>query len=111
MLVLAVLGALLLGVLAAAGILTPRAVLLLGAYLLLGGAYFAGYILVNHGEFRWILTVAGVVAVLDIAATLSFSSRFAPYGEVPVFLAGCLTLLVLFLTALRQNIGRVAPYR
>ncbi|MGM1074834.1 hypothetical protein ACS0VI_01205 [Streptomyces sp. H28] len=111
MLVLAVLGALLLGVLAAAGVLTPRAVLLLGAYLLLGGAYFVGYILVNHGEFRWILTVAGAVAVLDIAATLSLSSRFAPYGEVPVFLAGCLTLLVLFLTALRQNIGRVAPYR
>ncbi|CAL9359616.1 hypothetical protein [Streptomyces sp. enrichment culture] len=111
LLALAVLGALLVGVLAAAGILTSRSVVLLVAYLLLGGAYFAGYILVNHGEFRWVLTAVGTVVVLDIAATLSLSSRLAPYGEVPVFLAGCLALLALFLTALRLNIGRVAPYR
>ncbi|WP_432057975.1 hypothetical protein [Streptomyces sp. bgisy022] len=111
LLALAALGAALLAVLASAGILTARSVLLLGAYLLLGGAYFVGYILVNHGEFRLVLTAVGAVTALDIAATVAFSSHFAPYGEVPVFLVGCLALLALFLTALRLTIGRVAPYR
>ncbi|MFE0252787.1 hypothetical protein [Streptomyces sp. NPDC059010] len=109
--VLAVLGALLLTVLSVAGLLTPRGVLLVGAYLVLGGAYFLGFITVNHGHFREILAITALVLVLNVAATMSLSQFFEPYGEVPIFLASCVALLAFLLLALRLNLGDVHHYR
>ncbi|MGW3118187.1 hypothetical protein ACWDBW_13780 [Streptomyces sp. NPDC001107] len=110
-LVVASLGTLLLVSLSMSGHLTPRGVLLLGAYLMLGAAYFVGFIATNHGHFRSILEITGTVLVLNIAASISLSHYFAPYGEVPIFVASCAVLLALLLLALRLNIGDVHHYR
>ncbi|MDF2269602.1 hypothetical protein P2Q00_29835 [Streptomyces coacervatus] len=110
-LTLASLGTLLLLALSVAGLLTPRGMLLVTTYLVLGGAYFVGFITVNHGHFSSILGITGAVLVLNIAATNSMAQYFAPYGEVPIFLASCVVLLALLLMALRLNIGDVHHYR
>ncbi|WP_158889497.1 hypothetical protein [Amycolatopsis anabasis] len=101
----------LLAVLAASGVLTSRGALLIDAHVVLGGAYFLGFLLANYGRYRLLLGIAtGVTAAQLLGAGLA-AARFAPHGEVPIFLACSGILLALLLTALRDTVGRVHHYR
>jgi hypothetical protein len=98
-------------VLGAAGVLTSRGALLVDAHVVLGGAYFLGFVLGNHGGLPRLLMIVTVVTVAHVAAMALFSGYFAPYGEVPVFLASSVALLLALLTALWFGVGRVYDHR
>jgi hypothetical protein len=111
MLVLGGLGLALLLVLGRFGALTFEGALLIGAHLVLGGAYFVGFVLANHRRFRPLLGITATVLAAYVPLTVLVAPRLAPYGEIPIFLANAGLLLFLLLAALRTSIGRVHQYR
>ncbi|HEX6360168.1 hypothetical protein [Actinophytocola sp.] len=111
MLVLVGLGTALLLVLAEFGSLSFEGALLIDAHLVLGGAYFIGFLLANHQRFRPLLVVTAAVLAVYVPLTILVAPRLAPYGEIPIFLGSATLLLLLLLTALRRGIGDVHRYR
>ncbi|WP_460443920.1 hypothetical protein, partial [Amycolatopsis cihanbeyliensis] len=105
------LGLLLLGGLAAAGLLTSRGALLVDAHILLGSAFFAGFVLANRGRAGILLAVSTGVVAANVLATSTLAEFLEPHGEVPIFFASNALLLLLLLTALRASLGRVHHYQ
>lgn len=111
LLVPSVLAAALLIGLARAGLLTDRGVQVAGAHVVLAGAYFAGFVLINHGRLPWVLGVLGAVFAGLLAAVTTIAPRLAPYGEVPIFLASNALLLALLVVVLATSLSTVRLYR
>ncbi|WP_216215606.1 hypothetical protein [Amycolatopsis aidingensis] len=111
LLVLGGLGLLLLGTLAAAGLLTSRGALLVDAHILLGSAYFAGFVLANRGQAGRLLGVAAGMVAVNVLATLTLARFLEPHGEIPIFFGSSALLLLLLLAALRTSLGRVHHYQ
>jgi hypothetical protein len=111
LLVPGVLAAALLFALAWAGLLTERGVLVTIAHVILAGAYFAGFVLINHGRLPWVLGVLGVVFAGLLAAVTIVGPRLAPYGEAPIFLASNAVLLALLVMVLGTSLSTVRLYR
>jgi len=105
--VLTVLAVVLLAVLAYAGHLTGRGVILTVAHLLLAMSYFIGFILINHGRLPVLLTVSAAALagqVLPVVAGL-------PYHHGVVFLFTSASLLVVLTGALATSLAQVHRYR
>ncbi|TCO60544.1 hypothetical protein [Actinocrispum wychmicini] len=93
------------------GVLTSRGALLIDGHLVLGGAFFLGFVLARQGEMRWLLwTVAGVL-VANIVSAEVLAQDLAPYGHVPIFLMSSIALVVLMLTALRTSVRQIRHYK
>ncbi|MBW4718086.1 hypothetical protein [Saccharothrix obliqua] len=108
---LVVLGALALVLLAAlrwSGELTVPGALLIDAHVVLGGAFFLGFVLIRTGGPGW--AVACLVAVLP-ADVLLVALADGRHGDVPVFLGCCAALSILLLAALHRSVGQVRHYR
>jgi hypothetical protein len=97
--------------LARADLLTERGVLVAGAHVVLAGAYFAGFVLINHGRLPWVLGVLGTVFAGLFAAVTTVGPRLAPYGEVPIFLASNAVLLALLLVVVSTRLSTIRLYR
>ncbi|MCW6007989.1 hypothetical protein K1W54_26100 [Micromonospora sp. CPCC 205371] len=111
LLVPAMLATALLLALAWAGLLTERGVVVTGAHVVLAGAYFAGFVLINHGRTPWVLGVLGGVFAGLMVAVATVVPRLAPYGEAPVFLASNALLLALLVMVLATSVTTVRLYR
>ncbi|GAA4676275.1 hypothetical protein [Phytohabitans rumicis] len=92
-------------------LLTQRGVQVTTAHVLLAGAYFTGFVLINHGRLPWVLGVLGMVFAGLVAAVATLSQRLAPYGEVPIFLASNAVLLALLVVVLGTSVSTVRLYR
>jgi hypothetical protein len=106
---LAILGGLavaLLAGLAQFDLLTIRGSLLVDAHVLLGGAFFLGFVLMRYEGMSWLLTITPVVLIGNVLVNL-----VTPGNEIGVFLTSCGALLVLFLLVLRATAGEVRRYR
>jgi hypothetical protein len=110
-LVLGGLGLALLLVLARFGALSFEGALLIDAHLVLGGAYFTGFVLANLQRFGPLLVITASVLSVYVPLTVLVGPRLAPYGEIPIFLACAGLLLLLLLIALRRSVGQVHRYR
>ncbi|QTR02958.1 hypothetical protein J7S33_28820, partial [Saccharothrix algeriensis] len=112
---LVVLGALALVLLAclhAAGLLTPRGVLLVDAHIVLGGAFFLGFVLIRTGRLPRLLVVLAAVLGADVAlAELVVADVWTPHPHVPVFLLCGAVLCLLMLSTLRTSVGETRHYR
>jgi hypothetical protein len=106
-----VLAAVLLVLLARADLLTQRGVTVVVAHIVLSGAYFVGFVLINHGRLPWLLGVLALVFAGLMAAVVTLAPRLAPYGEVPIFLASNAMLLVLLVAGVGTSLSRVRLYR
>ncbi|MET8759084.1 hypothetical protein [Lentzea sp. NPDC004782] len=96
--------AVLLVVLRAADVLTLPGALLVDGHVLLGGAFFLGFVLVRTGGAVTAPLILAAVLLGDVVAGLAAD-------PVPVFLV-CTTALSLFLlVALRGSVGQVRHYR
>ena len=110
---LAVLGALaavLLVILRESGELSTRGAMLIDAHVLLGGAFFLGFILARHQQFSRLLMIMSLVVAADVLMLPWASRHLAPDGEVPVFLLCTAVLLISQLIALRASFRRVFYY-
>ncbi|MFJ8958922.1 hypothetical protein ACIRG5_05990 [Lentzea sp. NPDC102401] len=87
------------------GVLTSPGALLIDGHVLLGGAFFLGFVLVRTGGAVLApLIVSGVLAFTWVATGLTTD-------PAPIFLLGCSALSVFLLMALRESVGQVRHYR
>ncbi|MEU0879239.1 hypothetical protein ABZ345_11625 [Lentzea sp. NPDC005914] len=86
------------------GVLTLPGALLIDGHVLLGGAFFLGFVLVR--------TAAAATAPVIVSGVLLGSVVAAgPADPVPVFLVATAALSLLLLVALRGSVGQVRHYR
>jgi hypothetical protein len=111
LLILAALAALPLLVLHQVGLLSGRGVLMTAAHVLLGGAYFVGFLLIGQRRLPALLVTMASVGVVDVAATVRLARLFGRYGTVPVFLTCTAVLLVLLVVVLGSGIHQIWRYR
>lgn len=111
LLVLASLAALPLVLLHQLGLLSGRGVLMTAAHVLLGGAYFLGFLLIGQRRLPALLVTMAAVGVVDVAATVRFAGRLGPDGTVPIFLTCTATLVLLLLALLGSGIHQIWRYR
>lgn len=111
LLVLAALAAVPLVLLHQLGLLSGRGVLMTAAHVLLGGAYFLGFLLIGQRRLPALLVTMAAVGVVDVVATVRYSGLFDPYGTVPIFLTCTASLLVLLLAVLGSGIHQIWRYR
>lgn len=109
--VLGSLGALILVILHEFGSLSARGAMLIDAHVLLGGAFFLGFVLARHQQFARLLWIMSLVVVADVLAVHWAADRFPPHGEVLIFLLSTTVLLVLQIITLRVSFRRVSQYR
>jgi len=95
------LGAVSLVVLRASGWLSTLGVLLAAGYILLGGAFFLGFIMARHQQFAQLLGIMSPVVLADVLGG----------GKVPAFLLTTVILLLLQLVALRVSFRRAYLYQ
>jgi hypothetical protein len=88
-----------------ADVLTSPGALLIDGHVLLGGAFFLGFVLVRTG--------GAVLAPLIVSGVLLGGVMAVGLGidPVPVFLLGTTALSLLLLVALRGSVGQVRHYR
>jgi hypothetical protein len=94
----------LLVVLRAADVLTLPGALLVDGHVLLGGAFFLGFVLVRTGGAVTAPLVLAVVLLGDVVAGLAAD-------PAPVFLVSTAALSLFLLVALRGSVGQVRHYR
>jgi hypothetical protein len=105
------LGGLLLAILSNFGLLTGYGAMLIGAHVMLGGAYFAGFVLARYEQYPWLLGILSCVVAADIAVVSSAARDLEPAVRPTAFLLGCSILLVLLLARLYRSAGRAYLYR
>jgi hypothetical protein len=111
---LAVLGALatiLLLILRETGSLSARGAMLIDAHVLLGGAFFLGFILARYQQFGRLLVIMTLVVAANVLMLWWVAGLLAPDGAVPVFLLCTVVLLILQLITLRISVRRIYYYR
>jgi hypothetical protein len=84
---------------------TPQSVLLSGAHVALGGAFFLCFVLSRHGHFPWIVGAMAAVVLVYVAAVVAAGND--PDVVVPLFLATATTLVLLLLGAFAGGIRNV----
>ncbi len=104
--IMAALAAALMAVLAYADLLTGRGAVVIGAHVLLGGAYFIGFILLNHGRLAVLLAVSGSVLVGYAVGVAEL-----PYAHWAIFLASSSALVVLLLVTVCTSLTEARRYR
>jgi hypothetical protein len=104
--ILGSLGTVLLLILHESGALITQGVLLVDAHVLLGGAFFLGFVLARHQQFARLLGIQAAV----LAANILAATWVAPNERVPIFLLSTATLLLLELVTLRASFRRVYRY-
>ncbi|MGH3687105.1 MAG: hypothetical protein ACRDRU_16940 [Pseudonocardiaceae bacterium] len=109
--VLGGLGGVLLAILRHFGMLTDQGAMLVGAHVLLGGAYFVGFVLARYEQYPWLLGILSFVVVTNIAVVSSVTRDLEPVVRPMIFLLSCSILLVLLLARLYRSAGRVYLYR
>jgi hypothetical protein len=108
--VLGGLGAILLVILRESGALSSRDAMLVNAHVLLGGAFFLGFVLARHQQFGRLLGIMSFVVAADVLLLPWASVRLAPDGAIPIFLLCTAILLILQLITLRASFRRVFYY-
>ncbi|CAM3740777.1 hypothetical protein KIPE111705_22640 [Kibdelosporangium persicum] len=91
--------------------LTIHGAILINAHMVLGGAFFVGFVLMRHERFTWLLGCLAVIVAANITAVTFLADLLAPHGEVSILLFSGIALLLVFLVAVRRGIGRVHLYR
>lgn len=86
--------------------LTLRGATLVDAHVVLGCAFFLGFLLMSRRSFPWVLVAISVVVAVHLLAVSSLTSALAPHGEVVIFLVTTTVLLLLFLGAFRISLSR-----
>jgi hypothetical protein len=111
LLTIAVVAAVVLLALRAAGLLSAAAAVMAAAGVVLGGAYFLGFLLANLSEYRWLCGSLAVCLGAHVAVTLLAPWALSPLADTTVFLATTVLLLVLFVAALAGRLGHARDYR
>jgi hypothetical protein len=86
--------------------LTLRGATLVDAHVVLGCAFFLGFLLMSRRSFPRILIAVCVVVAVHLVAVHCLAGVLAPHGEVVVFLVTTTVLLLLFLGSFRISLGR-----
>lgn len=105
--ILALLTAAMMAMLAQADLFSQRSLVLAAGHVLLGGAYFIGFILINHGRLPALLAVTAAVLAGHVLASVAG----LPYSHGAIFLVSSAALLTLLLAALSTSLGEVRRYR
>ena len=108
LLAVSILAAVLLVVLARAGQLTPATTAMVGASVLLAGAYFLGFVLANKGRYGWLCGSLLLCLGLYLAAGPSMAGVLA---DTTALLAATAMLVVLYLTALASCVHEAHRHR
>ncbi|GAA0933202.1 hypothetical protein GCM10009557_95000 [Virgisporangium ochraceum] len=108
---IAAVAAVVLVALRAAGLLSAAAAVMAAAGVVLGGAYFLGFLLANLSEYRWLCGSLAVCLGAHVAVTLLAPRTLSPLADTTVFLATTVLLLVLFVAALAGRLGHARDYR
>jgi hypothetical protein len=109
--VLGGLGVIILVILQKSGALSARGALLIDAHVLLGGAFFLGFILARYQQFGRLLWIMSVVVAADVLMVPWAAGRLAPNGVVPIFFLCTAILLIVQLIFLRVSFRRVYYYQ
>ncbi|QFZ20226.1 hypothetical protein [Saccharothrix syringae] len=92
------------------GALTAPGALLVDGHVVLGGAYFLGFVLVRTGGAALAPLLTSGVLLIDVAVVAVVGDA-VPDVDVPVFLACGALLSLLLLAALHRSVGQVRHYR
>ncbi|HEX8865152.1 MAG TPA: hypothetical protein VF821_05790, partial [Lentzea sp.] len=85
--------------------LTSSGALLIDGHVVLGGAFFLGFVLVRTGGVARAALITSIVLAGTVVATELTAD------PPPVFLFSCTALSVFLLVALRESVGQVRHYR
>ncbi len=94
-------------VLTKGGLLSGQGSLLVDAYVLLGGAYFLGFIMARHQQYARLLGIMCPVVVAEVL----LADRIAPQAAVQIFLLSIVVLLILQIVMLRVSFQRIYRYQ
>lgn len=108
--VLCGLGAILLIILRESGVLSARGAMLVDAHVLLGGAFFLGFVLARHQQFGRLLVIMSLVVAANVLMMPWAVRWLAPDGEVPIFLLCTAVLIISQLITLRASFRHVFYY-
>jgi hypothetical protein len=86
-------------------------VLLVEAHVILGSAFFLGFVLSRLEQLPALIGLMSLVVGADLVAVLFFSSYIGSYAAITAFLVASISLLVLLLGRLLVAVGRVYHYR
>jgi hypothetical protein len=95
------LGTVVLVMLRVSGWLSTLGVMLGGAYILLGGVFFLGFVMARHQQLAQLVGVMSPVVMADVLGG----------GKVPIFLLSTVILLLLQIVALRASFRRAYLYQ
>src|SRR4051812_21129649 len=90
------------------GVLSPAGVLMAATSVLLGGAYFLGFLLANMDRYRWLCGALGLCLALHVAARFF---AVTPLADTLALLASAVLLVLLHLYALSGRLGEVRYHR
>jgi hypothetical protein len=90
------------------GVLTPAGVLMAATGVLLGGAYFLGFLLANMDRYRWLCGALALCLGLHVAAR---HVAVTPLADTLVLLASAVLLVLLHLYALSGRLGEARYHR
>lgn len=111
LLILGGLGCILLVTLRSFATLSVHGAMLIDAHVVLGGAYFLGFVMARYEQFPWLIGIMFTIVVINVAAVYAVAQYLGSHGEIPIFLLSTAALLVLLLTRLYVSAGRVYQYR
>lgn len=109
--VLGSLAAILLVILRESGALSTRGAMLIDAHVLLGGAFFLGFVLARYQQFDRLLGIMSLVVAANVLMLPWAARRLAPDGAVPIFLLCTTVLLISQLITLRASFRHVHYYQ
>ncbi|HET6776025.1 MAG TPA: hypothetical protein VFH36_22125 [Acidimicrobiales bacterium] len=107
----AIAAAALIAALHAADLLSAAAVLMTTASVVLGGAYFAGFVLANMGRFAWLCGSLATCLAAHLVLTAAAPRGLSPVVDTLAFLGSAVLLFLLLVTALVGCVGQARHHR
>ena len=90
---------------------SPAGVVMAGAYALLAGAYFLGFLLAERARYGWLCGALAVATAVHLVARQFVAGPSGPLVDATWYLGSAALLQVLFIVGLAPVLGQVWRYR
>ena len=104
-------GRVLIAVLYLVAALTPAAIVLSVAGVVLSAAYLVGFLLANMRRYGWLCGSLAFCTAAQIGAISLSRWELGPFAETQILLGSSVLLLVLYMSALAGRLGQVRSFR
>jgi hypothetical protein len=93
------------------GALTPEAMVMSGAAVVLAGGYFLSFVLAGQSKYGWLTFALGTATAAHVGVALLWRPPLSPLADLTVFLGSAVLLDVLLMAILAGAVGQAWRYR